>query len=50
MCHPAKGIHAQSLTPMASVWEHEVLCGDALPELLAGTGTELSRGQMIFSK
>jgi predicted glycoside hydrolase/deacetylase ChbG (UPF0249 family) len=50
MCHPAKGIHAQSLTPMASVWEHEVLCGEALPDLLASTGTELSRGQMIFGR
>jgi predicted glycoside hydrolase/deacetylase ChbG (UPF0249 family) len=50
MCHPAKGIHAQSLTPMASVWEHEVLCGEALPDLLASTGTELSRGQRIFGR
>lgn len=50
MCHPAKNIHAQSPTPMASVWEHEVLCSDAFPKLLVDTSTELSQGQSIFRK
>jgi predicted glycoside hydrolase/deacetylase ChbG (UPF0249 family) len=48
MCHPAKGIYAQSPTPMASVWEYEVLSSGNFPDLLEETLTELSKGQMVF--
>ena len=50
MCHPAKRIHAQSPTPMASVWEYEVLSSEGFPQLLDETMTEIARGQFVFGK
>ena len=48
MCHPAKRINAKSPTPMASVWEYEVLSSEDFPYLLEETLTRLSKGQNLF--